>query len=269
MPLQTGPCDPWPFVPCCDVEAFEEADVQRWTRVASQTLWALSGRRYGPCPVTVRPCRRACLESYAYPVSWQAGITSGPWVPYIGVDGQWRNASLCGCTSDCSCGELCEVYLPGPVYDVVSVQIDGQALPPGSYRVDAPGKLVRTDDGCWPSCQDMAAAPGEPGTFVVTYRWGLPLDEAAIAAVSELTCHLMKGCGGGSCGCKATPRGATRFVRQGVELDFGDPTLIYKEGRTGLPFADLWLSAVNPYRLTSPSRVYSPDFKRPRVQQWP
>lgn len=267
MPLQVGPCDPWPFVPCCDVEAFEEADVERWTRVASQILWALSGRRWGPCPVSVRPCRRACLESS--PISFQTGVGTGPWIPYIDATGAWRNASVCGCKSDCSCGELCEVYLPGPVYDVVSVDIDGELLPPEAYRVDGPGRLVQVGGGCWPECQDMAEPPGTPGTFTVTYRWGLPLDDAAVAAVSELACHFLKGCApGGSCGCKAN-RNLTRVARQGMEMELADPTLIYSEGRTGLPVADMWLAAVNPYRMTSASRVYSPDFNRPRVATWP
>jgi hypothetical protein len=268
MPIETGPCEAWPTQLCCNVENVAEEDLARWTLVASQILWALSGRRIGPCPVTVRPCRRSCLESTPL-ISFQAGIGTGPWIPYIGADGLWRNASVCGCRSDCSCGELCEVYLPGPVYDVTEVNIDGQVLAPEQYRVDAPGRLVRVGGGCWPDCQDMAAPPGEDGTFTVTYRIGLPVDEAAVAAVSELTCHLLKGCGGtGSCGCKAN-RNISRLTRQGVELDFGDPTIIYSEGRTGLPLVDLWLTTVNPYRLTSPSRVYSPDFRYPRVQQWP
>ncbi|MDX2643483.1 hypothetical protein PV341_07820 [Streptomyces sp. PA03-1a] len=270
MPLQIGPCDPWDVDLCCEVPDDQDpAVVERWQKVASQILWRLSGMRWGPCPVTVRPCRRACLDSG--PVSFQAGYAgTGGWIPYIGADGMWRNASIaCGCKSDCSCGELSEVYLPGPVYDVTEVNVDGEVLVPEAYRVDAPGRLVRTDGEQWPTCQDMAEPPGTPGTFTVTYRWGLPLDEAAIAAVSELTCHLMRGCGGaGSCGCKANPR-ATRLVRQGFEMEMPDPTLLYADGRTGLPIVDLWLSVVNPYRLASPSRVYSPDFKRPRVQTWP
>jgi hypothetical protein len=246
----------------------DEEELERWTLVASQILFALSGRRIGPCPVVVRPCRRACLESSPF-ISFQGSGSSGGWIPYIGADGLWRNASVCGCRSDCSCGELCEVYLPGPVYDITSVDIGGQGLAPDQYRVDAPGRLVRVGGGCWPDCQDMAAAPGEPDTFTVTYRVGLPVDEAAVAAVSEMTCHLLKGCGGsGSCGCKSN-RNLTRLVRQGVEMDLADPTVIYSEGRTGLPLVDLWLTVVNPYRQTSPSRVYSPDFRYPRVQQWP
>ncbi|MER7742299.1 hypothetical protein ABTX34_28960 [Streptomyces sp. NPDC096538] len=268
MPLQTGPCSAWPTNLCCDVDGVAEEDLERWTLVASQILFALSGRRIGPCPVTVRPCRMACLESAPF-ISFQTRTGTGPWIPYIGTDGLWRNASVCGCQSDCSCGELCEVLLEGPVYDVTEVNIGGQVLAPEQYRVDAPGRLVRVGGGCWPSCQDMAAAPGEPGTFTVTYRIGLPVDEAAIAAVSELTCHLLKGCGGnGSCGCTSS-RNFTRYVRQGVELEMPDPQVIYSQGRTGLPLVDAWLMVVNPNRLDSPSRVYSPDFRRARVQQWP
>ncbi|MFC8332723.1 hypothetical protein [Streptomyces olivaceus] len=270
MTLQVGPCDPWPTRLCCNVDETDPADVEHWTRVASTILWYLSGMRWGPCPVTVRPCRRSCLDTA--PISFQAGpyASTGGWIPYIDAGGVWRNASPCGCKSSCSCGELCEIYLPGPVYDVQEVNEGGQILTPGvEYRVDAPGRLVRLGGPCWPTCQDMAAPEGDPGTLAVTYRWGLELDAAAIAAVSELTCHFLKGCAsGGSCGCKTNPR-VTRMNRQGVEVERQDVTLLYAEGLTGLTSVDMWLMAVNPYRQRSPSRVYSPDFKRPRVTTWP
>ncbi|GLX49020.1 hypothetical protein Shyhy01_19700 [Streptomyces hygroscopicus subsp. hygroscopicus] len=77
------------------------------------------------------------------------------------------------CVHGCSAPfELCEVYLPGPVFGVTEVNVDGQVLPLGAYRVDAPGNFVRADGECWPDCQDMAAASGQPGTFMMTYRWG-------------------------------------------------------------------------------------------------
>ncbi|MFI0934575.1 hypothetical protein ACH4RG_22995 [Streptomyces sp. NPDC021019] len=268
MPIQVGPCDPWgPLELCCDVpDGVEEAEVVRWSAVASEILWALSGRRWGPCPVTVRPCRKKCADSGFY--SFQAGAGTGPWIPYIGADGVWRNASACGCRTDCSCTELCEVYLPGPVYDVVSVDVGGVVLPEASYRVDAPGNLVRLDGDCWPECQDMAAPTGAEDTFTVTYRWGLPLSPGALAAAAELTCHYLKGCSPGACGCRAA-KNLTRLVRQGVEIEMPDPSVVYAEGRTGLPLADAWLSAVNPYGMSSASRVYSPDYRRPRVQLWP
>lgn len=277
MPLQIGPCEPWPVELCCDLPDDTDPDlIERWQSIASVTLWRLSGMRWGPCPVTVRPCRRACLDTA--PISFQAGIGTGGWVPYIGVDGLWRNASPCSCRSSCSCGELCEVKLPGPVYDVVSVDVDGVDLVPEAYRVDGPGLLVRTDGECWPTCQDMAAPSGTPGTFTVTYRWGLPLDAAAIAAVSDLTCELIKSClPAGSCGpcrlpgntTKLARQGSTTTLRQGVTVTDFDPTIVFAEGRTGLPLVDLWLTTVNPHRLASPSRVYSPDYKQPRVTTWP
>ncbi|WP_328434586.1 hypothetical protein [Streptomyces sp. NBC_00425] len=266
MPIQTGPCEPWPTKLCCTTEGVEAEDLEFWTMVASQVLWGLSGRRWGPCPVTVRPCRKSCMDGMpSYAVLWQS---TGPWIPYIDSYGQWRNASVCGCRSDCSCGELCEVYLAGPVHDVQEVTIGGDVIPPEAYRVDNNGMLVRTDGECWPDCQDMGAPAGAENTFVVRYRYGLPLDESATAAVSELVCHLLKGCGGGSCGCKSN-RNMTRVSRQGVDYEWADPTVIYSEGRTGLPLVDMWLNMVNPYRLSSPSRVYSPDFKRPRFTSWP
>ncbi|MDH6189122.1 hypothetical protein EES44_24275 [Streptomyces sp. ADI96-15] len=280
--IATAPCDPWPVdFSCCDLPEDTSAEtIDRWTKVASIMLWRLSGMRWGPsCPLEVRPCRRSCLD--AAPVYFQGArggaASTGGWIPYKGVDGQWRNASVCGCQSDCSCGELCEVYLPGPVYDIVQVDVDGEILTRpdlksgviGDYRVDAPGKLVRTDGECWPDCQDMASPPGVEGTFTVTYRTGLQLDEAAIAAVSELTCHYIKGCGGGSgCGCKVN-RNVSRVSRQGFDVEMADPTVIYTEGRTGLPLADAWLATVNPGRLASASRAYSVDFRRPRVTTWP
>ncbi|WP_019061688.1 hypothetical protein [Streptomyces prunicolor] len=269
MPLRIGPCEPWPFDPvCCNLpEGVDQEVIDRQRSVATFILWALSGRRWGPsCPYTVRPCRRACLDAYPLTVRWQ---TAGPWIPYLGRDGAWRNASVCSCKSDCSCGELCEVRLEAPVHDVLAVQVDGETLPQDAYRVDSAGLLVRTDGGCWPDCQDMAAPCGDPNTFCVTYRVGLPLDEAAIAAFSALVCHLVKDCSGG-CGCKvASNKNLSRLSRQGVDLEFADPTVIYSEMRTGIPAVDMWLTAVNPYRQTSPSRVYSPDFKRPRIQIWP
>lgn len=268
MPIQTGPCNAWPVDLCCELpEGTEQETIDRWALIATHVLWALSGRRIGPCPVTVRPCKRSCLDAFPYPVQWNA---AGPWIPYIGVDGLWRNASVCGCRTDCSCTELCEVKLTVPVASVTEVTVDGVVVPPEAYRVDNNGLLVRTDGECWPTCQRLEADPSQEGTFAVTYEWGLPVDEAAIAAVSALTCHLIKGCtgGSGSCGCRST-RNMTRLSRQGVDFEFADPTTLYAEGRTGIYEVDLWLNMTNPYRLTSPSRVFSSDYRPPRTTTWP
>jgi hypothetical protein len=199
-------------------------------------------------------------------VNWFSG---SPYVPYIGADGAWRNASVCGCQTDCGCGELEEIRLEGPVYDIVSVQDGETTLPAAAYRVDNGSLLVRTDGNSWPDCQDLGAACGEPGAFCVTYRTGLPLDESALAAFSALVCHYVKQCGTG-CGCALQKsRNVSRVSRQGVDMEFADAAALLDGGRTGIPVTDAWLAAVNPYRLTSPSRALSVDRRPGRVTTWP
>lgn len=272
----TEPCEPWPLDLSCCPEA-EDADpeqVERWARVATVVLWRMSGMRWGPsCPVVVRPCGRSCWDEAGLG-RWLPGVVGGRWVPYQDAGGVWRNASLCGCRTSCSCTQLCEVRLDGPVYDIVSVWIDGVEYAPEAWRLDGNTLvMVGTDGVCWPACQDLTLPGTEPGTAEIVYRTGLRLDAAAIAAVSELTCHYLKGCstaGSGSCGsCRPNPR-VSRVDRQGVTIDMIDPTALYADGRTGQPLADQWLATVNPYRRWSPSRVYSPDMQRPRrVGPWP
>lgn len=274
-PRPAGPCEPWPFDPeCCP--AADTATPERILKarnVATQILWALSGRRYGPmCPVTVRPCKKTCAEDAGILGAYAAtgvGYGQSPYIPYKGVDGLWRNASLCGCTGDCSCSELCEIYLPGPIYDIVEVNEGGVILPAGAYRVDNGNTLVRTDGNCWPDCQDMAEPPGAANTLAVTYRVGIPLDALALDAMDAMTCHLLNQCtGAGACSCKL-PSNVTRQTRQGVEQTFADPTEMLAGGLTGIAAVDRWLLVVNPYRQYTPSRVYSPDFKTPRITTRP
>lgn len=269
MPIHTEPCEPWAFTQnCCNVpEGTTQETIDKWRRVATSILWAMSGRQYGPaCPVTVRPCRRSCLDSYPLAVNWVYG---SPWIPYLGTDGLWRNASVCGCRTDCGCTELQEVRLDGPVHDIVSVQIGTETLPAAAYRVDNGSRLVRVDGGEWPDCQTLDAACGEEGAFCVTYRTGLPLDAAGLAAFDALVCHLIRGCSSG-CGCDASTRqNLTRVQRQGVTLEMADPNVLFEQGRTGIRDVDLWLSLANPYRLTSKSRVLSIDAPRLRTTTWP
>lgn len=283
MPLASGLCslDGWTLdESCMDIPAGTTPEViERWRRVAAELLFGLTGQRFGPsCPVTVRPCRRQCADAYAS-FLYQGGPyqRTGPFIPYM-FRGQMFNASLCGCASDCHCGpELCEVYLPGPVYDIVSVDIDGVTIDPATYNILDGRYLVRRSDvaadadggPCWPSCQDMSLPPGEPGTFTVVYRTGIPLPAMGVAALSELASHYIKGCDGCGCGI-GTRNNLSRLSRQGVDLEFADPQQILSDGRTGLPLVDLFIHTVNPSKLPQQMRVLSPDApRRPRIWYGP
>ena len=287
MPLASGLCslDGWTLDPSCmDIPPDTPAEViERWRQVAAELLFGLTGQRFGPsCPVTVRPCRKQCADGFGllsgrFFYQGHGYQSTGPFIPYM-RDGLMYNASLCGCTGDCHCGpELCQVYLPGPVYDVISVDVGGEVVDPLTYNILDGQYLVRRSDvaddaeggACWPSCQDMSLPPGLEGTFTVTYRTGIPLPAMGVAALSELAAHYIKGCNG--CGCGVGSRQNLRSLsRQGVDLEFQDAQQTLADGRTGLPLVDLFINTVNPSRLPQAMRVLSPDApKRPRIWYGP
>lgn len=287
MALASGLCslDGWTLDrSCMDIPAgTTEEVIERWRRVAAELLFGLTGQRFGPsCPVTVRPCRKQCADGFGLLASrffyqGQGYQSTGQFIPYM-RDGMMFNASLCGCDGDCHCGpELCEVYLPGPIYDVVSVDIGGATVDPTTYNVLDGRFLVRRSDvaadaaggTCWPSCQDMSLPPGADGTFTVVYRTGIPLPAMGVAALSELASHYIRGCNGCGCGIGAQ-QNLSRLSRQGVELEFADPQQILEDGRTGLPLTDLFIHTVNPSKLPQAMRVLSPDApRRPRIWTGP
>lgn len=284
MALDAGNCVLWDLDPTCFTapEGASNELIESMQRVASEYLWMMTGRRLGPsCPVTVRPCRKKCADTYGF--LWQgqflgAGYQfTGPFVPYM-ADGRMYNATFCGCDTDCHCGpELCYVDLPGPVYDIVAVRVDGVVIDPATYEIEGSGRLLRIgrdaagEPRCWPDCQDMTLSGDQPGTFEVTYRTGLALPAMGSLAVAKLTEHLLKGCSGGGCGCGVgTRQNLQRLSRQGVDLEFADPQELFQDGRTGIEAVDWFIRAVNPYGLASTMRVLSPDAPRnPAIRRSP
>lgn len=284
MALDSQNCTKWPIDvdnACWDIPAnVSQARIDFMQRAASDYLFLRTGRRLGPsCPVTVRPCKKSCFEDWGYGRFLNQGQyqSTGGWIPYM-VNGEMRNATLCGCDTVCHCGpELCEVRLAGPVYDIVDVKIDGLVVPSATYRVDDGQLLTRVNDLssgtetalCWPACQDLTLREANPGTFSVTYRTGLQLSGLATLAVTELTAHLIRGCSGCGDGCSGggLRQNLASKSRQGVDLEFLDPSQVFGEGMTGIQSVDWLIQSTNPYGLGSQMRVLSPDSpRRPRIQ---
>jgi hypothetical protein len=235
--------------------------------LAVQTLRALTGYRVGGCAITVRPCKRRCvpgswLVAPDAGINWAGAVGAGAWgwTPYVGPDGLWLNA--CGCRNDdCSCTEVREVVLPGPVGRVDSVVLDGVTLPATSYRVDNGDRLVRTDGEDWPVCQDMNLESGED-TFFVTYLKGNAVDSVGQYVAGLLAFEFAKACLGQNC---ALPSNVTNITRQGITMEM-DPEL-FTNGLTGIRSVDAWIRVWNPMdRL--PSGIYSVDAGRPRQTTW-
>lgn len=242
---------------CAAWGTYDAATQDAALSIATTVLWAATGRRFGPCEITVRPCQsKERAEMYrAYPVWWTTREFGGPY-PFL-MDGQWFN---CGCGSSCCCKARCEIFLDGPVSSIVEVLVDGVIVPADEYRVDAVEggfRLVKTSTGCWPTCQDFNVGGEDVGAFSVTYGRGVPVPPSALYAAGILACTLGKQLSGGECGL---PPRMSSLTRQGVTADFvvesiGDLDVF----TTGIQPVDMVIRALNPSRRTRPPVVLSPD----------
>lgn len=261
--MGTGPCDTLPVTWGKCLEQLDPAVTGSALQAASELVWALSGQRFGLCTQVLRPCRREC-QGMPWPFAENAWPYIEPGRTYplpVWWNGQWLNLTCGSCSSDCSCGTVEEVTLPGGVYQVLQVLIDGEELPSSSYRLDDNRLVVRTDGGTWPLCNDLSKDDTEVGTWSITAQWGEPLPELGKIAVGELACEFGKFLGGNDCDL---PETVTSLSRQGVSLTFADPNEVLDEGRVGLHFTDMFLSAYNPGKLRARSQVYSVDGPNPR-----
>lgn len=255
-------CLPWSreLGQACKITA-DVALVQQQLQVATEVVWALSGRRFGICPLEVRPCRRRCLSAIPDGYSLWGGYF-GEWSWPVAQRLIWES---CACpTDDCGCGATERIRLRGPVYAIDEVWVDGAQLPvTGAYRVDEFRDLVRLDGGKWPDCGDLLANEDEPGSFVLKYRYGTPPPTTGVIAVQEMGCELLKAYLGQEC---RLPRRVTSISRQGVSFAMLDPMDFLDHGRTGLYNVDLFLSAYNPAGLQSRGKVFRAD-ARPRSRR--
>jgi hypothetical protein len=245
---------------CSEWDTYTNTIRDRATAWATQILWALTGRQFGGCEITVRPCGANCHYYggwMSYPVV--ADGVGTVWSPFI-RDGAWFN---CGCVGACDCRARCRVWLPGPVSYVTEVVVDGVVIDPTRYRVDNREYLVGLGDQCWPDCQNMSLESPEVGTFQVSYVRGKPLPLAGQIAAGIMACEFAKACTGGSC---SLPQNLSTLARQGVEVTMVNPTDVLDAGLTGIAEVDLWIRSVNPDRKTHRPRVYSPDLHYPAMR---
>jgi hypothetical protein len=97
--FHVGPCA-WeiPFNTCCDCwEETDPATRDAAIEYATTIMWAATGKQFGLCPQTIRPCGRTCREDNFSGYHWSNGV----YVPYI-FNGVWRNC-FCGCHGDRGC----------------------------------------------------------------------------------------------------------------------------------------------------------------------
>lgn len=245
-----GPCEVWATgedvaVCCAAVPGTDTALLDASAEAASEVLFLLSGKRFtGVCSRTVRPC------------------SSGPRCGHV-----WSRYDDRG--PSCGCGRLSEVLLPSaPVLQVTQVLVDGEVVPPSTYRIDSRQRLVRVRDPedvntplYWPSCQALDRDSDQVGTFEVSYLSGIAPPQLGVDAAAELACEIYRGCDAANEDCRL-PVGATKVTRQGVTIELARFTAwAFSEGRwaTGMALVDLFLTTYNPTGARRPPAVWSPD----------
>lgn len=235
-----------PNFDCCDSWADLGTPLRtRAEALAWDAIRFLTGGLVGACPVVLRPCA---------PVQCSVCSTEYQQVLWSDIrDGAWYGTSPCR-TAGCSCTPMRNVTLPGKVAEVTQVMLDGGVLPPTDYRLDNGNELVRTDGLDWPTCQDMRLRDDAPGAFAVTYVPGVKPDAAGLWAVGVLACEFAKACSGEKC---RLPASVTTVTRQGTSMVFDNS--MFSNMQTGIREVDAYVLSVNPYRLRTPSRVWSPD----------
>lgn len=256
------PCSWTGIVPaegCCDCWNGIEPPIQaKAINYASLTMWASTGRQFGLCEVTIRPCGTGSPCSDGSLVWSGFSYSGGGWIPYL-FNGTWFN---CGCPGQCSCDPRCQVMLPERVDSVTSVVIGGATLDPSAYRVDKHRWLVRTDGDCWPTCPEMNADTGTD-VFTVSYLRGTPVPQTILDAAGTLACEFGKACTNQS-DCRLPSRVQT-LARQGVTVSFVDVDTLLDKGLTGITEVDMVIRAWNPRSLDRRLRVASPDLRLGRI----
>ncbi len=225
---------------------------------ASMALYEISGRQFtGLCERTVRPCADRCG-------CWGGTVASSgmwQWASYPYGGWSWWNE----CGDKCGCRPLSKVRLSGyPVREILEVKIDGAVVDPAGYRLDGWRDLVRLDDPAdptnprrWPGCQTLSLNDDQPGTFSVSYAFGVDPPELGRQAAAQIACQLFAACQGQEC---QLPAGVARVVRQGIEIERGLLANWFdKTKATGLVAVDLFLASYSATRGRRRPSVWSPD----------
>jgi hypothetical protein len=234
---------------------------------ASDILYELSGRVYpGECgPVTVRPVSRPTdMDTRA----WGATLSTVGCVASQGFASAYGSFNP-GVVAHYGSIEPPTIELPYAVTEIVQVKIDGEVIPPAEYELRDFKSLVRTRLSAgrvpvarygWPTSQIMDLPDTEPGTFSVTYMFGVAPPASGLLAVRKLAeCLVLPQLGS----TEHYPKRVTNVARQGVTAAITDVMDLVMKGGTGIYEVEVFLNSVNPNRNARQAAVWSPDLGRP------
>ncbi len=270
--MQCGPfCWVEPYVcdDCCSLKLGDESDVpdemrERAARWAARFLWTATGRKFGGCPKTYRPCRENCAPAmnccggYSGPA-----LASVPWRVPGSFD--WVNVPCGTCRTGCQCSAVSELYL-NDVDQVLNVRLDGVDYDPcGMVAVYDRSRIVRTDGGQWPVCQELGKVDG-PGTWSITVLEGQCVPDGGDWVTGQLMCEFIKACLKDK-DCQLHKRIQT-ITRNGITMGFNDRFENLGIMRTGIWEIDAWIEETRYVGTPEPSFL-SPELVRQTELTWP
>jgi len=285
----SGPCSPWttadqvaqlPWVAAQAAKTIaagtltqQQVDVicAEAATAASEILYELAGRTFtGECgPATVRPVARPTdIDTRA------GGVSPLGWFSAFGSASSY-GFGMTGIAAHYGTVDPPTIKLPYPVSAVTLVKIDGVVIPAVEYELRDFQSLVRirptqsyipTQRWGWPTSQIMDLPDSQPGTFSVTFTFGIEPPAAGSLAARKLAEYLALPQLGDS---SHYPRRTTQVSRQGVTAQTTDVQDILKSKSLGIYEVDAFLLSVNPNRNQRQGVVWSPDVGRPRRQAHP
>lgn len=219
-------------------------------QAASEELFEATGHRWpGFRTDVLRPHR----------LSDDCGCDTGGvnWTGFDWGESSWWNRQFP--EGGCGCAGVSELVLPSPVV-AVSIIVDGSNLAADQYQIYDNRRLVRLADpqgsvASWPCCQRLNFAADQPGTWQLTVSWGSMPPKAGQIAAREWSIHKVLQA---STDKVKLPQKTTSFARQGVNVTIESGDLL-RQGMTGLPLVDSFLTFCNRKSRQRRARSYSPD----------
>ena len=219
-------------------------------QMASNILWAMSGRKYqGTTTVTERYF--TAIDAFRY-----QGSSAKQFFPHM-IGGSvfnlpaedWNDSAY---QSD-GTSSLSRIRLRGkPVHEVHLVRsgYDGSIIPEDAYYLAEHSTLIANKGTPW-----------TPGNLEITYSYGQQPPTAGRQAARVFAIELIKSWEGDVC---ALPDRVTSVSRQGVSYTILDNQDFLENFRTGIYLIDLFLKTSNPAKALAPAKIFSPDIPRAR-----
>lgn len=148
-----------------------------------------------------------------------------------------------------------------PIRNVISVErVSQDSIDAISEDWQLQGNHIRFDTRS-PSLIGLVCGTQRLGERIrVTYQFGSTITASARRAVLWLAHQFwLEAAGCEDCGECQLPGRTTSVQREGISYTLIDPQDYLREGKTGVPPVDLWISSVNPKRAMRPAQVITPD----------